>query len=277
MAHLSVVLPTYAGDNPTAFREAIKSCIEQTRRPDELLIIRDGTLPQANESVLQDAINSYSPVTVVNLQKNQGRAFARKVGIEQASGEFVAMMDSDDISLTKRFETEETFLATHPEVDVVGAQLLEFDPKSGEDIRVRTVPTTHDEISSLAKSRSPINQSTVMFRRKSVLAAGNYRDVARMEDYDLWARMLVNGAIFANIPKVLVKARTGPSMYARRGGWEYAREEIRLQRDFLRMGFISVPRACVNLLIRVPIRFAPNTIRRHFYESIVRSDPDPYR
>jgi hypothetical protein len=165
-----------------------------------------------------------------------------------------------------------SFLEDNPEVDVVGAQLLEFDPDTGEEIAVRSLPTSHEDLSELAKTRSPISQSTAMFRREAALNAGNYRDVDRMEDYDLWVRMLMNGARFANIPEVLVKARTGDGMYERRAGWEYAREEFRLQREFIEQGFISRPKALLNLSTRVPIRFVPNAVRAYMYETLFRTD-----
>jgi hypothetical protein len=94
-----------------------------------------------------------------------------------------------------------------------------------------------------------------------------------MEDYDLWARMLVNGARFANISEILVKARAGDEMYERRAGWEYAREELRLQREFLALGFISPLQALRNVIFRVPIRFVPNIIRAYVYQTLFRTKP----
>jgi len=181
-------------------------------------------------------------------------------------------MDADDICLPTRLERQVEFLEVNDEIDVVGTFLLEFDPDTGEEIGIRSLPTDHEALESLATRRSPLSQSTVMARRKAILSAGNYREVDRMEDYDLWARMIVDGARIANIPEVLVKARTGPEMYERRGGWEYAREELRQQWDFWRMGFVSAPRACVNLATRFPVRLLPNAVRRHVYEFAFRAN-----
>jgi hypothetical protein len=91
-----------------------------------------------------------------------------------------------------------------------------------------------------------------------------------MEDYDLWIRMLLDGAMFANIPEVLVKVRAGEEMYGRRGGWEYAREEIRTQVEFYRRGFTSFPIFVFNTFTRTTLRLIPNTIRGAIYQQIAR-------
>lgn len=273
MANISVVLPTYGGDDSEALRVTLESIVSQTRVPDELVIIRDGPVPAANQAVLDAFESDYSFLRLVTIAENRGRALARKVGVERCNGNHVAMMDADDVCVPTRLERQSTFLEENPDIDLVGAQLLEFDPETGEEIGVRTLPTDHGDLRNLAKTRSPVSQSTVMFRREAVLDAGNYSDVDRMEDYGLWVRMLVNGSRFANIDDVLVKARTGDEMYERRAGWEYAREEIRLQREFVALGFISRLEALRNVALRVPIRFVPNTIRASVYESLFRTEP----
>lgn len=272
MSTVSVVLPTYGGDDPSDLGEAIESVVKQRRAPDEVLIVRDGPVPDANAAVIEEYVDEYPFVAVEPLVENRGRSVARRLGVEGSDGEFVAMMDADDVCLPERLERQVDFLEANDEVDVVGTYLLEFDPDTGEEIGIRSLPTDHEALEALAKRRSPVSQSTVMARREAVLSAGNYRDVDRMEDYDLWARMLVDGARFANIPEILVKARTGPEMYERRGGWEYAREEVRQQWDFWRMGFVSGPRACLNLATRFPVRLLPNGVRRYVYEVAFRTD-----
>lgn len=275
MTYVSVVLPTYSGDEPEALAEALDSIISQTRTPDELLIVRDGSVPEVNQSIINNYLSEYSFLQMTPFEQNRGRALARKVGVEESDGDYVAMIDADDICLPSRLERQESYLAKNTDVDIVGSQLLEFDPENQEKMRFRDLPTDHEEIYELAKRRAPISQSTAMFRRKSVLNAGNYRNVTRMEDYGLWVRMLLNGATFHNIPEVLVKARTGDDMYNRRGGLEYASEEIRLQRDFRRWGFISRKRMLMNLLTRVPLRLAPNKLRASVYESLFRTTELP--
>lgn len=274
MASVSVILPTFGGDDPEELRKAIDSVIAQSRTPDELLIVRDGPVPSENELVLEKYDSEHSFVTVKSFEKNRGRALARQVGVVDCQGELVAMMDADDICMPSRLERQVRYLQEHPDVDVLGGQLIEFDSETGEELGVRSVPLTHEEIRNLAKSRCPLSQSTVMFRREAAIAAGNYRDVRRMEDYDLWARMMMNGSRFENLPYTLTKARAGEEMYERRGGLEYALEEIRLQRDFVEFGFVTRSRAVINILTRVPIRLMPNRLRAFIYEGMFRDNID---
>lgn len=110
-----------------------------------------------------------------------------------------------------------------------------------------------------------MNHATVMFRRESVMEVGNYRPVTRMEDYDLWVRMLMNGAQFGNIPEVLLKMRAGDELYDRRNDYEYARREFEQQYSWYREGFIDTTRFTFNVLTRVGIRFAPTALRKHVY------------
>jgi hypothetical protein len=179
-------------------------------------------------------------------------------------------MDADDISVPSRFERQIGFLKENPDIDIVGGYIEEFDTDPNYPIARREVPPTHEGIEQMARFRSPMNHGTVMFNKEAVLHAGNYRAVDRMEDYDLWIRMLIDGATFANIPEVLVKVRAGEEMYGRRGGWEYAREEIRTQIEFYRREFTPFPVFLFNIFTRTFLRLIPDTIRREIYQRISR-------
>jgi glycosyltransferase involved in cell wall biosynthesis len=267
----SVVLPTYSGDVPSELCQSIESLANQTILPDELFIIKDGPLTDDLESTIEEKSKAF-PTTIRThqIEKNRGLGHALQVGIKNCTYNIVARMDADDISVPSRFEQQITFLDKNPEVDVIGGYIEEFDPVTSSIIARREVPTSHEEIKRLAKFRSPINHGTVMLNKEMVLSAGNYRDVDRMEDYDLWVRMLLNGARFANLPEVLVKVRAGKKMYERRGGWEYAREEIRTQVEFYRRGFISPPIFVFNVITRTPLRLVPNRIRGVIYKTFAR-------
>lgn len=268
---VSVVLPTYRGDTPAALARAIESLSEQTLLPEELFVVKDGPLPDDLESVIEkkrdDFPNSFQ---THQIEENRGLGNALRVGVAHCTHDLVARMDADDISVPSRFERQIGFLKENPEVDVLGGFIEEFDSDPDDPIARREVPTAHDEIEWMALFRSPINHGTVMFDKAAVLNAGNYRAVDRMEDYDLWIRMLLNGATFANLPEVLVKVRAGAGMYDRRGGWEYAREEVRTQVEFYRRGFTPFPILVFNLLTRTTLRLIPNRARSAVYRAIAR-------
>lgn len=256
----------YAGDDPVHFDTAITSIAEQTLIPDEILVIQDGPIPESLETVLQRWKEDYEKTFRVHeIETNQGLGNALREGVQECSHDFIARMDADDVSVPDRFETQMGYLQDYPDVDVVGGYLSEFDTDPEETHAKRTVPCRHEEIEKRAKFRSPMNHATVMFRRASVMDVGNYRPVTQMEDYDLWVRMLMNGAQLSNIPEVLLKMRAGDELYDRRKGYKYARQEFKQQYRWYRQGFIDTTRFVFNVLTRVGIRFAPGALRKHVY------------
>jgi len=265
------LLPTYQGDEPEHLDSAIESCFQQTQKPDEILIVEDGPLTPSLRQVLSKWEREHPKILRRHaIPENTGLGNALRVGIEECRMPLVARLDADDLNVKTRFETQREYLANHPGVDVVGGYIDEFTDDPNERVSRRTVPTSHEKIKRMARFRSPMNHGSVMFRRSAVLEAGNYRDVSPMEDYDLWVRLLCNGAKFANIPQTLVLVRAGRELAGRRGGVEYACTEFRQQLEFYQCGFISLPILLFNVLTRVPLRFLPNRIRQLVYSNFLR-------
>lgn len=267
----SVVLPVYRGDEPQHLDVAIKSLASQTVLPTEVVVVEDGPLTEGLSKTLEEWSEAFPGVfRRCRHESNQGLSVALRTGVKEATHDLVARMDSDDVSVSERFETQLEYLLDYPETDVVGGYIAEFSNDPSDIDALRTVPLEHDAIRQHARFRSPMNHGSVMFRRDSVLDVGNYRPVDRMEDYGLWVRLLLDDATFANIPEVLLKVRAGSELYGRRGGREYAREEIRIQTDFYRWGFTTLPVFLFNVLSRTTLRLVPNCVRALMYQSVAR-------
>jgi glycosyltransferase involved in cell wall biosynthesis len=267
----SVLISTYRKDVPRELREALSSVFDQTVVPTEVVIVTDGPVPDALENTLIEYENRYPDrVRLVSLPTNQGLGAALRRGVKECSNDLVARMDADDIAVPSRFEKQIDYLLSHTNVDVLGGYVGEFEGDPSEILRVRSVPTTQESVRSLARFRSPTNHPTVMFRREAVIDAGNYRSLRLMQDYDLWMRMLSQEYVIDNLPEVLVKFRAGDDLYARRGGFDYARLELELQRDFLSYGAISLPVFLFNICTRVPLRLVPSSIRKLVYRLLLR-------
>lgn len=269
---LSVVLPVYAGNDPETLDPAIASVVKQTLPPDELFIVEDGPLT----ADLDDVIDRWQddgrvPVTRVTLPENHGLGGALQAGLERCDTEYVARMDADDLSVPDRFELQMAYLRDHPEVDLLGGYIAEFDGDLENVLARREVPIDHDEIAAMARFRSPFNHATVVMRTATALAAGNYREVNYMEDWDLWSRMLLDGATAANLPEVLLKVRAGEDMYGRRGGVGYTAAEFNRQIEFLRRGFVTPWQFLRNLAVRVPVRILPDRARGFIYRRYLRN------
>ena len=82
--------------------------------------------------------------------------------------------------------------------------------------------------------------------------------------------MLMKGFKFANIDEVIVCVSAGDDMYERQGGLTYAKQEIKMQTEFYKLGFISAFQLLRNLMIRVPVRVIPSKLRGLIYTNFLR-------
>ena len=265
----SLLLPTYHADEPRFLERAFVSAVhEQVRRPNEVVLVRDGQVPNALKDTL-DRLTAESPVPVVrvDLDTNRGLGFALDAGLAACNYEIVARMDSDDVSLPERFARQVPLLEQG--YDLVGTALLEFGMHEDDIVGLRTPPTDESEIAKWARFHDPFNHPTVVYRRQMVVAAGGYRDLPLLEDYWLFARMIEHGARVANLAEPLVKYRIGAGAYARRGGWTLLRSELTLQRQFRASGFVTRWQYARNLVVRGGYRLVPETIRRAAYRRII--------
>ena len=266
----SVLMSVYYKESPIFLKKSIESVLNQTIKPSEIVFIKDGPLTDELEEILDYYKEMYKGLfKFISFEENKGLGSALRRGIEVCSFEIIARMDTDDICVKNRFERELKELKER-NIDIVGSNILEFDGNINNVIAERVVPKTDIEIKNSAKKRNPFNHMTVMYKKSAVLKAGNYRDFLWFEDYNLWIRMIMSGAKMYNIQEDLVYARTGKSMFGRRGGKEYIRREYKMQKYMLKYKFINLPRFYTNVIGRTFVRIMPNKIREIFYIKILR-------
>lgn len=269
----SVLMSVYVKENPSFFKESLKSVLNQTVPPSEIVIVKDGKLTSQLDSIIEEFLKLNPKIfKVVELKYNQGLGEALKKGVQECSYDIIARMDTDDIAINTRFQKQLAILKKYDDIDIVGSYIKEFENNVEDETSIRRVPLTNLEIKAFAKQRNPFNHMTVMFRKEAVLKVGNYQPFLWNEDYYLWVRMIVNESKMSNIPECLVYARTGKEMYARRGGIRYVMQEIRLQKEFKNLGFINLYTFIKNIVIRVPIRLIPNKFREWIYLKTLREN-----
>jgi glycosyltransferase involved in cell wall biosynthesis len=264
----SLLVPVYDGDRPDHIRRAMRSAVDdQTVRPDQVVIVRDG--PVRDELALcLDELRRASPVpvTFVPLRHNRGLGPALDQGLAASWFDVIARMDADDVAMPHRFEVELPLIA---DADIVGAGLYEFVEDTDEIVGRRVPPTDPARIQRYARMHDPFNHPTVVYRREAVLAAGGYGDLPLMEDYALFARMLQRGARAVNVAEPLVFYRVGAKAFKRRGGTGLLRSELRLQREFRRRRFTSGPEYVRNVVVRGGYRLIPWWLRRAVYRPLI--------
>lgn len=268
-APFSLLLSTYGGDDAGFLHEAFVSTVhDQTRRPDEVVLVQDGPVPLRLAETIEELVTT-SPVPVrhVVMADNVGLGPALDRGLEACAHEIVARMDADDVSRPDRFEKQLPLVEAG--ADIVGSGLLEFGASVDEVVGRRTPPTDPDTIRRVIRFRDPFNHPTVVYRRSAVLAAGGYTDMALMEDYLLFTRMVEAGARPANVAEPLVYYRVGAGAYARRGGRQLLRSELALQRRFRDLGITSRGEYLRNVVVRGGYRLVPEAVRKVAYRRLL--------
>lgn len=273
----TLLISTYGRDDPGYLRDAFLSSTErQTRPPAEVVLVQDGPVPDELAAEIANlAATSAIPVKHLPLVDNIGLGPALDAGLAASSHEIVARMDADDVSRPDRFARQIPLIEAG--ADIVGSGLSEFGESIEDIVGTRTPPTDPDEIRRVIRFRDPFNHPTVVYRRSAVLAAGGYTEMALLEDYLLFTRMVEGGAVPANLADPLVYYRVGAGAYARRGGSELLRSEVRLQRRFRQLGITTRTEFVRNVAIRGGYRLVPEGVRKVAYRRLLANRSGPSR
>ncbi len=255
-ADFSVLISVYSKENPDYLREALSSIWEeQSFRPMEVVLVKDGPLTEDLEKVIFD-FSQNAPLKILELETNSGLGISLAKGLELCSCNLVARMDSDDISMPDRFEKQIKYMVMHPGIDVLGTNIAEFVTTINKIVSYRNLPIEFSDIKHFAKKRNPLNHMTVMFRKETVLKYGNYVTFYGYEDYYLWVRLLLQNVTIVNLPEALVYARIN-NIYSKRRGIKLFMIEFKLQEEFLRLGFTNKFNFVHNIIFRAFPRLLP--------------------
>ena len=272
--NISVLMSVYGKDDPQQFDEAMQSIwSHQTRRPDQIVLIEDGQLPDGLHAVVgrwQKEIGSALEV-VVN-EQNMGLTYSLNKGLEKTSGTLIARMDSDDRSHPRRFELQERFLQEHPEIDILGGSMQEFD-EHHECVNIRHYPTSPEAARAMIHRASPVAHPTVMMRRRIFkMSDGMLRYDERFrisQDIALWFDALCAGYHISNIPETTLFFRRASDVYRRRGRVKAWNEFRIYMRGIYRLYGLFTPKYAYPTM-RLLFRLMPQRIVRWGYDSKLR-------
>ena len=206
ISKFSVLMSLYVGENAKFLSKCLESIANQTVKPHEVVIVLDGPL---NDELYDEIQNWKSSLNLIELplDENKGLSFALNYGLSQCTNDLVARMDTDDICLPNRFETQLEFMKNNLFIDICGSFAIDIS-ELGNEINVRKVPIEHDEIYKYIWS-CPLIHPTVMFKKNKIISIGSYDIDAplRTDDYNLWIRAAEGQLKFANISEPLIKYR----------------------------------------------------------------------
>lgn len=221
MAEISVIMSVY---NDSAYlKKAIDSILNQTFVNFEFIICDDCSSDESL-TILKEYEKKDKRIKVLHNIENLGLAASLNRCLEVASAPYIARMDSDDISMPERLETEHDFLVKHQNYDVVGSKCKVID----ENGNIYKEFLIHNgEITMLdALKKVSIIHPTVMMRKRAVLEVNGYTVNAltnRAEDYDLWCKLLSNNYKIYNLDIPLLYYREGL------GGMKKRKYKFRIQ------------------------------------------------
>ena len=240
MEKYSVLMSLYVKEKPEYLVQAIDSMLNQTSKPNEIIIVKDGPLNDELDEIVDKFKKDNSELfTVVKNEKNLGLGLALNEGLRVARNDLVARMDTDDISKPDRCEKQLEVFEKNPELAIVGSWVDEFSTSPDEIISTRKVPELNKDIYNFAKKRSAFNHPAVMYRKSKVLENNGYSDLRRNQDVDLFGRMLFAGCQAYNIQEALLWFRSNNDLSKRRKSWENTKSYINTIKRFWKMGYSS--------------------------------------
>lgn len=224
---ISVLSSVYKNDIAENVKTAFESVLNQTYKPNQIVVVRDGKVSEELQKVL-DEYKKNTLFTIVERDNNIGLGKTLNEGLGYCKYDYIARMDSDDIAEPSRFEKQVKCFEKDKNLSIVGTNGIEFVDSLENIAGEKVVPETDAEIKKFMLKRCPMCHMSVMMKKQAVLDAGSYQDWYYAEDWYLWIRMCLSGAKFYNIQEPLMKIRINKDTYARRHGMKYYKSLKRL-------------------------------------------------
>lgn len=211
------LIAVYHGDRPEAFAVALDSIIYQRLSADvemRIYLAVDGPVSASMEDVIN--ARRFHIHRIVRLPVNKGLAAALNMLIEALEDEeYLFRMDADDWSEPHRYQAQLDYLFDHPEIDILGTDIIEVDQSIGRTRRISYALDHKHALSALCR-RVPVAHPTVCFRRRVLDITGGYPKSGTNEDISLWFRCAKEGFVFGNLHEPLLRFNIGPGFWNRR-------------------------------------------------------------
>jgi glycosyltransferase involved in cell wall biosynthesis len=204
-ALVSVVMSAWNAEATVA--EAVDSVRGQTYPHWELLVVDDGSTDRTAAAV--EAAAAHDPrIRLIRPAAHVGRGGARNHAVGRARGEYVAINDADDVSLPHRLARQVEYLGANPDVGILGAQVADFGPWGGPQVRIRYPVDPGTIAARFARGRGAVAHQACMIRRSVFDEVGPYKStMQRCQDLELFLRAR-HVTQLRNLDDVLVHYRT---------------------------------------------------------------------
>ncbi|TMA63898.1 MAG: glycosyltransferase [Deltaproteobacteria bacterium] len=238
----SVIIPTY--NRWPLVVEAVDSVLAQSFQDIEIIVVDDGSTDGTTNRLAK-----FDGRLRLFTTTRRGVAAARNFGVSQAQGCYVAFLDSDDLWLPGKLETQIAFLDRHPEIQI--CQTDEIWVRNGVRVNPKAMhrkPSGDIFVRSL--DLCLISPSAVMMTRELFQCIGGFDESFPVcEDYDLWLRVTSVYSV-PLIPEALVVKRGGHADQLSRSLWGMDRYRVLALQKILRSGLDGVPRTAARDVLR---------------------------
>ena len=266
----SVLMTVYTKDNPDYFALSLDSMINQTCKPDEIVIVKDGPIRKQLQDIIDSRKNRQVKIIQLQLPVNKGLGLALNEGIKICKNELIARMDADDYSMPNRCELQLKMFEKYPDLDIIGCPVDEFVDDIDNVVGCRNVPYTNDEIYAFAKKRDPFNHPTVMYKKSVVLKAGMYSNYRKNQDTDLWIKMLSNGAQCMNLKEHVFRFRFDSDTYRKRKSWVNTKILLEIRYKAWQSGFNTFFDFLLVATSQIGVYILPVWFQRWLYTAVLR-------
>jgi glycosyltransferase involved in cell wall biosynthesis len=227
---VSIIIPTY--NRGWIIKEAIDSVLAQDYTEFELIVVDDGSTDHTS-----GVLDSYGKDIKVLSQKNKGVSAARNRGIAEASGKFIAFLDSDDLWLSQKLSVQIEFFNQNP--DALICQTEEVWIRNG--LRI-TPKKRHKKPSGMifkpSLERCLVSPSAVMIQRSLFDRVGEFDEtLPACEDYDLWLRISCRFPIHLIDTPLIIKRGGHDDQLSSRAGLDKFR--IKAIEKIIKSGLLS--------------------------------------
>ena len=198
---VTVLTVVYNGER--YIREAVDSVLNQSYRDFEYLLV-DNNSTDSTPKILESYARGDKRIKIIKETK-QGPLYARSTGLKFAKGEWIAVLDADDMALPNRLECQLNLIKNNPAVVFVGSGCIMID-EDGKFLKEYNYPCEHKSlVRRLENHQAFPPHSSALFRRTDAIRLNGYR-FPHAEDYDLWLRLSEQGEI-ACVQSPLIKLR----------------------------------------------------------------------
>lgn len=219
---VTVFIPVYNSEQYIS--ETIDSILNQTYKNLEVLIVDDGSTDRSIEIIQQ---YQDQRIRLIQNEKNMGIPYTRNVGLQEARGDYIAIMDADDIACSNRIERQVTYLENNKGIDAVGSFYYKFG--EGAEKEITTPFTAPEQLKMMLLFYNPIANPSVTIRKKTFQEHNltYHLDFFVAQDYQMWSQLIKVGNITI-LPEFLLYYRFGHENISKKSNLEKAEKRKQL-------------------------------------------------